>query len=238
MARANTIRGSDLAQDGVKERLRKLVPSLGAESESALDSLLTGTKTVRFRPQQFAYRIGDDCDAFLILLAGSLRVQLASSKGRKISLCRIAPGRSCVVTTSCLLSSKSYPAEAIAETTVDAISIPREAFDRALGLSNGFRRFVFSEFSAGIASVVAKIEQLAFVSVDSRLSGVLLGLHKNGEDKITHQALAVELGTAREVVSRRLKEFECSGWVRLERGRVIVSDQVGLQSLGNSSLCD
>ena len=87
-------------------------------------------------------------------------------------------------------------------------------------------------------SFLARIEQLAFVPIDTRLSNALLDFHEKGEDRVTHQELAVELGTAREVVSRRLKRFESEGWIRLSRGRITVSDRRGLRQLGNPRYLD
>ena len=107
--------------------------------------------------------------------------------------------------TSCLLDGSAYPADAIAERHGEAVVISREAFHTALQLSPGFRRYIFDGYSMNFANFVRKIEQLAFVPVDARLSNALLDFHNKGEDRVTHQELAVELGTAREVVSRRLK---------------------------------
>ena len=76
------------------------------------------------------------------------------------------------------------------------------------------------------------------VPIDTRLSNALLDFHKKGEDRVPHQELAVELGTAREVVSRRLKQFESEGWIRLSRGRITVSDRNGLQQLGEPRYLD
>lgn len=184
------------------------------------------------QPGQLVYHIGSVCDSFLILLTGTVRIQLSSPRGRQVTLCRIAPGDYCSLTTSCLLSRSPYPADAIAESCGEAVVVTQECFHKALQYSPGFRRYVFEGFSKSLVKYTAKIEQLAFVPIDTRLSNALLDFHKKGEDRVTHQELAVELGTAREVVSRRLKHFETEGWIRLARGRITVSDRNGLQKLG------
>jgi len=191
-----------------------------------------------FQPGQLVYHIGSVCDSFLILLAGTVRVQLSSSRGRQVTLCRIAPGDHCSLTTSCLFSHSGYPADAIAESRGEAVVITEEDFHKALKYSPGFRRYVFDGYSASLVNFIAKIEQLSFVSIDTRLSNALLDFHKKGEDRVTHQELAVELGTAREVVSRRLKHFESEGWIRLARGRITVSDRSGLRKLGEPCYLD
>lgn len=210
--------------------MRKLVPSLGEDNDPALDVLLADATIAQLLPQQFVFHSHSNCDSFLILLDGSFRVQLSSSGGREVTLYRVIPGDACALTASCLLNRVNYPAEAIAESTIEAIVITQESFHKALESSPGFRHYVFNVYSINITGIITKIEQLAFMSIDTRLSNALLDYHERGEDRVTHQELAAELGTAREVVSRRLKSFENVGWVRLSRGRIVVSDRTGLEN--------
>ena len=165
-------------------------------------------------------------------------MQLTSESGREITLYRIGPGGSCILTTSCLLSNEHYPAEAIAESDVDAVAIPMTVFREALENSQFFRQFVFDGFSSRLTNVIRKIEQISFTSIDTRLAALLLELEERGIEKITHQDLAVELGTAREVVSRHLKRFESEGWVELGRGRITVTDRAHIESMAAPALGD
>lgn len=200
--------------------------------------LLRDIQIVKLDQDRFVFHAGDLCHAFLLLLEGNVRVQLTSASGREVTLYRISPGGSCVLTTSCLLSQEDYPAEAIAESDLVAAAIPGTLFQDALNQSQRFRTFVFDGFSARLKNVIARIEELAFTSIDVRLGRVLLELHKDQVEKVTHQDLAVELGTAREVVSRHLKRFAAERWVELGRGRVTVVDPAGLQRIISSSLGD
>lgn len=210
-----------------------------ADGDDAFEKeILANTQIVRLEPGQFAFRSGDNCQAYLVLLSGSVRVQLMSDEGREITLYRIGSGNSCILTTSCLLSREDYPAEAIAETGVEAIAISHRLFETALDRFPRFREHVFDGFSSRLTNVIAKISELAFTSIDARLAGALLELDRKGEVTITHQELGVELGTAREVVSRHLKRFESEGWVRLGRGQVTVTNAERLQLICNPALCD
>ena len=210
-----------------------------ADADAAiLDQLLDEARVVKLRQDRFVFHAGDLCQAFLIVLDGDVRVQLTSASGREVTLYRIGPGGSCILTTSCLLSSEHYPAEAIAESDVEALAIPVASFQSALESSRWFRRFVFDGFSSRLASVIRKIEQIAFTGIDVRLAGVLLELDRKGVERITHHDIAVELGTAREVVSRHLKRFESEGWVRLGRGRVSIVDRPRIEALARPSLGD
>ncbi len=174
-------------------------------------------------------------DNLLLLLDGSLRVQQVSESGREIVLYRVHAGESCVLTTACLLAYEEYSAEGVTETEVEAVAIPKSVFDELMAGSKEFRRFVFTAYSRRITDLFMVIEEVAFRRVDIRLAQKLLDLA--GEDsrlQATHQQLATELGTAREVVSRLLQEFQRRGWVTLSRGSVDLTDKAGLRTLAES----
>jgi CRP/FNR family transcriptional regulator len=229
-------RGSD--KSNLKDRLVTAVPGLADADDTILDRLLEKAQVVKLGHDRFVFHAGDLCQAFLILLDGEVRVQLTAANGREVTLYRIGPGGSCILTTSCLLSNEHYPAEAIAESDVEALAIPVASFQAALESSQWFRRFVFDGFSTRLTSVIQKIEQIAFTGIDVRLAGVLLELDRKRVEKITHQDIAVELGTAREVVSRHLKRFESEGWVRLGRGQVSIVDRPQIEALARPPLGD
>jgi CRP/FNR family transcriptional regulator len=229
-------RGTD--KSNLKSRLVTAAPGLADADDTVLGRLLENAQVVKLDHDRFVFHAGDLCQAFLILLDGEVRVQLTSASGREVTLYRIGPGGSCILTTSCLLSNEHYPAEAIAESDVEALAIPVSSFQSALESSQWFRRFVFDGFSSRLTSVIQKIEQIAFTAIDVRLAAVLLDLDRKGVEKITHQDIAVELGTAREVVSRHLKRFESQGWVQLGRGQVSLTDRPQIEALARPSLGD
>jgi len=219
----------------LKRRLETVIPEFSAPGA---DRLLGDARIVRLDRNGFVFHAGDLCESFLIVLNGEVRVQLTSAGGREVTLYRIGRGGSCILTTSCLLSRENYPAEAIAESDVEALAIPMHSFERALEDSAWFRKFVFDGLSTRLANVIHKIEQIAFTSIDARLAAALLALDEQGVANITHQDLAVELGTAREVVSRHLKRFESEGWVQLGRGRVTVADRHRLEGIAAPAFGD
>ncbi|AWK86320.1 Crp/Fnr family transcriptional regulator [Azospirillum thermophilum] len=197
---------------------RALVASAGAR-------VAVPRGTVLFRP-------GDQCHTFLMVLGGSVRVQMTSETGREIVLYRVGRGETCIVTTACLLSSTDYGAEAMAESDIDAMTLAAAPFHGLLACSAVFRNFVFASFGTRLTGMMMLVEEVAFGRIDLRLARFLAD-HRDaaGGLDITHQALAVELGTAREVVSRQLKEFERRGLVELSRGRVGVPDPAALLAL-------
>lgn len=204
-----------------------------AKLEPAVKAQLLQRSVIMAAPQgSVIFGPGKSPENMLFLLDGTVRVQQVSETGHDIVLYRIEAGESCVLTTACLLAYDDYAAEGIAETDVQAAAIPRDLFDDLVAQSKSFRNFVFAAFSKRITDLFLMIDQVAFQRIDVRLADKLLKL-SGGADRIatTHQKLAVELGTAREVVSRQLQEFQRRGWIAQARGSVTVQDRAGLAGL-------
>lgn len=175
---------------------------------------------------------GDSCQNYLLVLDGVVRVQKLSASGREILLYRVRGGESCVLTTTSLLADRTYKAEAYTETQVKALALPAAAFSRALEGSPSFRRFALESYGERLADLLMLIDAIAFGRLDARLAQRLLDLaDADGRLEVKHQDLARELGTAREVVSRSLKEFEHAGWVNLKRGRIEILQRRALMDL-------
>ena len=205
--------------------LARLEPAIKAQLLARSAVVTAPAGTVIFGP-------GKSPENMLFLLAGTVRVQQVSDTGHEIVLYRIEAGESCVLTTACLLAYDDYAATGIAETDVRAAAVPRDVFDDLVAQSKSFRNFVFAAFSKRITDLFLMIDEVAFQRIDVRLADKLLKL-SHGDDRIatTHQKLAVELGTAREVVSRQLQEFQRRGWIAQARGAVMIADRAGLQDV-------
>ncbi|RRJ82368.1 Crp/Fnr family transcriptional regulator [Aestuariirhabdus litorea] len=197
-------------------------------ADAAAARALENAMLVEVPAQTTLFRQGDACDNYLIVLEGSVKVFARSEQGREIVLYHIDDGGSCVLTTSCLFAHSPYPAEGVSETALKAVAIPVRVFERALEESVALREFVFNTYSERLSRLITLVQQIAFERIDVRLARYLV---RNAGQQIglTHQNLAEELGTAREVVSRHLKDFESNGWLQLGRGRIEVIDAVGLQ---------
>lgn len=173
---------------------------------------------------------GKPAENFLLVRAGTVRVQQVSESGREIVLYRVSGGESCIMTTACLLSEEMYAAEGVTETDVDAVAVPRAAFEEALARSPGFRRAVFAGYAQRIGDLMHVVEDVAFQRLDKRLAQCLLRrVDADGVITATHQDLASELGSAREVIGRLLKELERRGWIAVARGRITLTDRAALE---------
>jgi CRP/FNR family transcriptional regulator len=207
--------------------LRDLPPDIAG-------ALVAGSKVVALPSGAKVFEPGQHADNLLMLLSGTVRVQQRSDTGREVFLYRVHAGESCVLTTACMLADEDYAAEGITETEVEAVVIPRKVFDDLAGRSALFRRFIFRAYSRRIADLFGLIDDIVFQRVDVRLAARLLELARDGLVQVTHQALAVELGTAREVVSRTLGEFQRRGWVEQSRGSIRIVNQEAVGRLARS----
>lgn len=196
--------------------------------------LLTRSAIVDVPAGTMIFGPGKSPENMLFLLEGTVRVQQVSDTGHEIVLYRIQAGQSCVLTTACLLAYEDYSAEGIAETTVQAAAVPRDVFDDLVALSKPFRDFVFAAFSKRITDLFQTIDEVAFQRLDVRLADKLIKLSAGCDViKTTHQKLSVELGTAREVVSRQLQEFQRRKWIEQGRGSITLLDRTPLERLAN-----
>ena len=207
-------------------------PALAALEPETAKALVKGARVADLPAGQTVFRGGDECRDYLLVMDGSVRVQMTAESGREIVLYRVDAGETCVLTTACLLAHEAYSAEGVTETPVRAVVIPAGLFLDLLGRSEALRAFVFLTYGTRISNLMMLVEEVAFGRIDLRLARFLVERSTTGAIEATHQALAVELGTAREVVSRQLKEFERRGWVELSRGRIGVLAPAALERLG------
>lgn len=211
-------------------------PGLSDLEEPIRQQLVSQSKIITVPEGTVIFGPGKAPESLLLLLGGTVRVQQTSENGREIVLYRVSAGESCVLTTACLLAYEDYSAEGIAETDVKAVAIPRRVFDQLIAESDVFRRFVFSAYSRRITDLFFIIEEVAFQRMDIRLAHKILELPgENDTLHKTHQQLAAELGTAREVVSRLLQEFQRRQWIEIGRGEIRIKNREALSELASSA---
>ncbi len=197
----------------VADRLRNLRPASVAKG------------SVLFRP-------GDEPNSFVLVLSGRIAVYLTGQNGREILLYSVSPGETCIQTTIGMVGGQAYSGEAIAETDLVVVSIPRSEFARLMDDSASFRRFIFRSFGERLGEVTHLLEKVAFVRIDQRLAAALLEVaDSSAMVSATHQELARRIGSAREVVSRKLEAFARQGLVSTDRGQVQIIDAAALHKI-------
>ena len=203
------------------------LPVLEPRATALLDRLApmnAPAGTVLFHP-------GDTVKGFVIMLSGRVDVFLTGPTGREILLYAVEPGQSCIQSTLGLLGGDDYSGEAIVRRDARLVLIPRDAFLALMDTSDAFRGFVFAAFATRMQSMMHLLEKVAFQRVESRLAQCLLDRAEGGTLRATHAEIATMIGSAREVVSRRLDALERRGVLRLDRGAVHIADPETLSDI-------
>lgn len=213
----------------LKPRLLERFPVFAGIKAGELDALLAHAMLVHASQGTVLFDAKQPCRGFPLLLDGTIRVFKTTPGGREILLYHVDPGQACLLSGGCLLGHADYTASAVAETDAVLVSLPPEAFQKLLLGYEPFRRFVFGMYGARLAEVMELVEEVAFRQLDVRLAHLLI--HRGPVIRTTHQKLAVDLGSVREIVSRLLRGFESRGWVKLEREKVTVLDPKALMAL-------
>jgi CRP/FNR family transcriptional regulator len=209
-------------------------PELNELEDAQRGELLGATQFSRLREGDIAYRQGQHCHNYVMCIEGQTRVFKTSESGREILLYQVGPGETCVLTTSCLIAGSPFPAESTAETDVLHAALPASTFHRLMGSSPHFRKFVLDNYGDLLSSLIMLVDEVAFASLDLRLARRLLAeANQEGIVAKTHQQLALDLGSVREVISRYLSEWERMGWVQASRGSIEVKNRSALASYGS-----
>ena len=176
------------------------------------------------------------CNGFPLVLRGSVRVAQQYPNGRELQLYRVKAGESCLLSGSCLLGKVHYPARGVTESEVELVVLPGDAFRDLVAADEGFRAYVFNLFGERLAGLMQLVEAITYQKLDQRLAAMLLARAQAEGMTVhaTHQALADELGSVREIISRLLRSFEDRGWLELARERIEIRDATALESLAKA----
>lgn len=165
----------------------------------------------------------NQCAHLPIALSGVARVYKVSDEGKELTLYRIEAGESCILTASCILNQQAFPANAVAVTDIDAIVVSSNHVNQWMHEYQDWRQYIFQLIARRLSNVIELVEEVAFQRMDTRLATYIYDASEASDTiKKTHEVIATDLGTSREVVSRLLKEFELQGIVALARGEIRV----------------
>jgi CRP/FNR family transcriptional regulator len=212
----------------IAAELRRLYPSLATLDDAVLARAVERSELVSLKAGTSLFSSGAVCRQFPLVVEGAIRVAKCG-QGRELQLYRVTPGESCVLTSSCLVGGSSYPADGVVESDVRMVVLPKHVFDELMAIHAPFRQYVFGLFAERLADLMGLVEAIAFHKLDRRIAGALLGRGRRVE--MTHQQLADEVGSVREIVTRVLRGFADLGLVRLGRGSIELLDAAGLRRI-------
>lgn len=210
-----------------QSRLLQNYPMLGELPAAERDSLLASASVMQVPAGITVFDEDQPCQGFPLLLSGSIRVIKAAPNGRELQLYRVVPGESCILTSSCLLGHSRYQARGVSERILEMVLLPPASFHALFVKHEAFRNYVFMLFSDRLTDLMQLVSAVAFQKLDQRLAKLII--NKPSPIFTTHQALADELGSAREIVSRLLKGFAEQGWVKLGREFIEITDATSLR---------
>jgi len=207
----------------ISEALEHLPFSHGFSDKDRAEAIRHSRMKI-LEPGEWIFHEGDTCSFSAFVLSGTIRVYKQSESGREITLYYVEKGESCILTSSCILSSRTYPAEAVVESPTTSLLVPSMIFRYWMKSYDEVRTYIFDLLTSRFAEMTSLIEEVAFGRMDQRIARLLLEKSPDHSSEIhaTHEELAADLGTAREVVSRILKDFERAGILELGRGTISI----------------
>ncbi len=219
------------------EPLSASFPFLQSVPRASREAFLAQAVRKSLEHKQVLVRDENECAYLPFVLTGMLRVFKTGETGRELTLYRIEHGESCILTATCILNGKRFPAIAEAEGSTEVLLVPAGLLVRFVEDYSEWRRFVFGLYSKRLETVLSLVEEVAFHHIDERIAGYLLkfGADEDGVVSRTHGEIASELGTSREVVTRILRDFESRGTIETFRGKIVIRQRNDLERISGNS---
>lgn len=215
--------------------LKVSFPFLNKIKPAILKKFMENIKILKYPKDTVILEEGSSCTNIVLVLHGIIRVYKVSPEGKEITLYRLNNGETCVLSVSCIMGNMHYPATAVVEDEVILGIIPAKFYKDLFITEPACQEFIFNSISTRLQEVMALIDEVVFKNMDERLAGFILqNLDKNDDEvkvHLTHEKIAIELGTAREVISRLLKDFEKKNIVSLSRGKIIIKNKELLKKI-------
>jgi CRP/FNR family transcriptional regulator len=211
-----------------------LLPYWDKLTESEKDFVKANSAIQTYNKDRIIQGYSDSCLGMIYVIKGSIRVLMISEEGREITLFRLNSGDSCILSAACVLSQITCETQMIAAENIDILVVTPGAFNSLMNKNLEVRCFTYELATERFSTVVFVLQQIIFARFDQRLAGFLIAYHNRTglfKLKMTQEAIAVEVNTAREVVARMLKQFASEGLIEMKRGSITFKDIEGLRML-------
>lgn len=211
------------------QRLLAVYPVFDDLPAALRDELVAQAALLKLDHGAIVFDENQACHGFPLLLSGQIRVIKVAPSGRELLLYTVSPGESCILTTSCLLGETRYHARGVVAEDLEMAILPAPVFKALADAHEPFRNYIFSLFSERMTDLMQLVSAVAFQKLDQRLAALLVA--RTSPIHTTHQALADELGSVREIISRLLRQFAEQGWIKIGREHIEVLDPEALNKL-------
>jgi len=223
---------SDTSSLGRLQELSSIYPELAKINDPLWVETIEQAKAMTVEPDTTLFSGSATCNNFMLILEGTIRIYQTAPDGREITLYRVEAGDLCILSLNSLLKKKSFNAIAVTESPVKALALSSDNFKNMMNSSQMFREYVINILTERLCETIYMVQDTAFNHLNMRLAcmlGSLFERNKGKALKVTHQEIAFELGTTREVISRILKDFERQNCVTLSRGQIQLASADGLK---------
>ena len=204
--------------------IEKSFPFVAALPSRLRDALRAQSMRKTLENRQVLVPGGTECAYLPFVLEGALRIYKISEAGKELTLYRIEPGESCILSATCILNGGSFPAIAEAEGHTQILLLPAPLLNRLVEEDSACRHFIFDQYARRLDAVLTLVEEVTFHHMDMRIAAFLLknAMAHGSVVSRTHGEIAAELGTSREVVTRILADFESDKVISTSRGKVTI----------------
>lgn len=208
-----------------KEDLKSHLPFI---TDSRLrDALLKEGRLMEIEKGKAIMEPGQFIKMVPIILEGSIKVLRMDEEGRELFLYYLEPGQTCALSLTCCSASKPSEIKAVAEEDSVILAIPVQVHERWSDEFKQWKDYVSSTYQSRFQEMLETLDAVAFKRMDERLMRYIVTKMKQAkanELHTTHQEIASELGTSREVISRLLKQLEKKKWIELGRNVIYIRD--------------
>ena len=203
-----------------EEKYLEIFPYFRNASSPVVKKILSKGQYKTVPPRMILQMEGQHCNSIGFMLSGEKRVFKTSESGKEITISGIEPGEFCIINAACILAETLYPANIVTLNSVEMLTLSAQDFRDMIAEYDELRSFTFRLISQNFSIIMELIEEIVFRRMDERLLEYLIEKSENNILKTTHQRIANDLGTAREVITRLLGDFEKKGLVRLSKSLI------------------
>lgn len=207
--------------------MMRCLPFWNDLSEAQRQTVLSNAGFYRFDKKSYSVRNADECVGLMLVKTGQLRAFITSEDGKEISLYRLLPMDICIMSASCMLKNINFDIHLEFERDSELLILPTPVFEKINKENPAVKTFTLNLVTSRFSDVMWVLEQLVFSNMGKRLAAELVeqsNLEQNLQLDITHEQIAKDLGTAREVVTRLLKQFQLDHLVKLSRSKIEIVD--------------